>query len=50
VLLDLNGDAGVNAGDVLYLLNHLFLNGPPPELGIRCVRIEGCPNACLAGF
>jgi hypothetical protein len=27
---DFNGDAVVNVGDLVYLLNYLFLNGPPP--------------------
>ncbi|MBI4606825.1 MAG: lamin tail domain-containing protein [Planctomycetes bacterium] len=28
------------------VLRHLFLAGPAPVLGARCVRLEGCPDAC----
>ncbi|MCA8959338.1 MAG: hypothetical protein KDC38_02445 [Planctomycetes bacterium] len=27
---DVNGDCGVDVGDVIYLLDHLFQSGPPP--------------------
>ena len=43
----LGEDAAVNLGDTLYLLNFLFLNGPPPSAGLDCRRIEGCDNACF---
>ncbi|MFH1699391.1 MAG: dockerin type I domain-containing protein [Candidatus Zixiibacteriota bacterium] len=28
---DANGDGLVNAGDVVYLINHIFKHGPPPD-------------------
>jgi hypothetical protein len=46
VLLDLNGDEQVNLTDPIYILTYLFQGGPPPVLGSRCVRIEGCPDKC----
>ncbi len=46
VLLDVNGDEGVDISDVSYLLGYLFQAGPAPTLGTDCVRIEGCPNNC----
>jgi hypothetical protein len=45
-LLDLNGDRIVNLSDPVYLLVYLFRGGPPPVLGMGCVRIAGCPEAC----
>jgi hypothetical protein len=46
VLSDWNADGATDAADALALWNHLFLNGAPPGLGSRCVRIEGCPEVC----
>ncbi len=45
-LLDVNGDARVDVADVISLLAFLFQHGAPPKLGVRCVRIEGCPGVC----
>ena len=45
-ILDLNDDARVDIADVLYLLGYVFLDGPAPSLGERCVPVEDCPNAC----
>jgi hypothetical protein len=45
-LLDANGDAGVNLSDAVYLLSHLFAQGPPHALGTACVEIEACSDAC----
>jgi hypothetical protein len=46
-LLDVNGDEGVDLTDAVYLLNFLFRSGPAPALGLSCVRIQGCPDACV---
>ena len=46
VLLNSNGDARLDLADGLHLLNYLFLEGPPPELGVECVEIEGCAMIC----
>lgn len=45
-LLDLDGDGQVGASDVIYELNYLFRNGPPPAEGTECQEIAGCPTAC----
>lgn len=45
-LLNLNGDGGVDVSDVVYLLEYLFRNGPPPVLGTECIHIPGCPDVC----
>ncbi len=45
-LLDANASGGVNVSDVIFVLNYIFLEGPPPALGTRCVRIEGCASDC----
>ncbi len=46
-LLDYNGDARVDIADAVYALAYLFQRGSPHHLGAGCVRIEGCPSACL---
>jgi len=46
-LLDSNGDASVNLTDAIQLLRYLFLGGDPHVLGTRCVRLTGCPAACV---
>ncbi len=45
-LLDSNGDTRVSLSDAVHVLAHLFRGGPPPALGMRCARIEGCPDTC----
>ena len=45
-IFDLNTDGFVNVTDTVYLLNFLFLNGPLPQQGVACRRIEGCPEGC----
>ncbi len=45
-LLDFNDDAGVDNSDVVYLLEHIFLDGPSHQLGITCRQIEGCSHQC----
>jgi hypothetical protein len=35
---DANGDGVINIGDVVYLINYLFMNGPPPQ----CEPITAC--------
>ena len=47
ILLDLNADELVDSSDAVYLLQYLFREGAAPVPGTFCVRIEGCPNACL---
>ncbi len=43
---DCNGDALVNAGDVVYLLSYLFRSGPAPEpLCVADVNCDGSVNA-----
>ena len=46
LLLSANGDQRVDVTDALYVLNFLFLGGPPPALGAGCAVIEGCPALC----
>ena len=46
-LLDFNADRLVDQSDAVYLLVYLYRSGPPHTLGQRCVRIEGCADACL---
>ena len=46
LLFDSTGDGSVNITDAIHLLNFLFLAGPPPAEGTRCVRMAGCPDAC----
>ena len=46
LLADVNGDGSVDLTDAVGVLNYLFLNGSAPALGVECVRIAGCPNAC----
>jgi len=45
-LVDGNGDGQVDLGDPIYLLSYLFAQGPDPALGVSCVSIPGCPDAC----
>ena len=45
--LDVDGNGSVNITDVISLLEYLYQNGPPPELGTDCVRLEGCANLCV---
>jgi len=45
-LADVDGDGGVNLTDAVFTLRYLFQEGPPPALGVDCVRIEGCTDVC----
>jgi hypothetical protein len=45
-LLDSNGDYQLDLADVVYLFQFLFMAGRPPEQGLDCVRIQGCPDRC----
>lgn len=45
-LLDGNGDGGVDIADVVHVLRYVFQEGPAHALGVSCVRIAGCPDAC----
>ena len=46
MLIDVNGDAGINLSDAVYMLTYLFQGGPAPVGGTGCKRIEGCENVC----
>jgi hypothetical protein len=48
-LLDSSGDARVNMGDAIHMLNYLFLAGPRHALGAECLPIAGCPGVCAGG-
>ena len=45
-LLDNDGSGLVNITDAVHILSFLFQGGNPPALGLECVRIEGCSDAC----
>ncbi len=45
-LLDSNGNGGVELADAIHLFQYLFQGGPAHALGIECVRLENCPDAC----
>ena len=34
----------IDLSDAVYLLQHLFNNGPPPVQGTACIYIEDCPQ------
>jgi hypothetical protein len=43
---DANGDGGLNAADVVYLINYLFIGGPPPvPMVVGDVNCDGVINA-----
>ncbi len=46
VVLDTNGDAVFDLSDAVHLMNHLFVGGPGPSRGERCLRVDGCPAVC----
>ena len=35
-----------NLSDAIRVFGFLFLGNPPPVLGVNCVPIPGCPEAC----
>jgi len=45
-LLDSNGDGELDLSDAVGIILFLFVGGPPPEQGLECKRIEGCPDVC----
>jgi hypothetical protein len=45
-LNDVDQSGAVDVNDPVLLLSYLFLRGAPPALGVECVRIPGCPDAC----
>ncbi len=45
-LLDGNGDGRLDIADAVQILTYLFAGGEPPVLGVDCVPINTCPNAC----
>lgn len=47
VLLDGNDDGVVDLSDAIAVFGYLFLGTAPPVLGTDCVRIPGCPDACV---
>ena len=46
MLLDSNADMLVDGTDVVHTLGYLFLDGPPPVLGLDCIEIASCPEVC----
>jgi hypothetical protein len=46
VLADSDGDGDVTLADGVYVLLYLFRAGPAPSLGVECVPVLGCPDAC----
>lgn len=42
---DVNCDCGVNAGDVVYLINYLFIGGPPPCCNPLIAPSESSPRS-----
>ena len=47
ILLDVDQNDRLDTLDAVALLRFLFRDGVAPALGIRCVRISDCPEACL---
>lgn len=45
-LLDSDQSRSLDLTDAIHFLDYLFRGGPGPVAGTRCVRIEGCPDAC----
>ncbi|MEC7922049.1 MAG: lamin tail domain-containing protein, partial [Planctomycetota bacterium] len=45
-LLDVDGDGEANLTDAVFLLLYLFNNGAPPALGVECLSLPDCPDAC----
>ena len=45
-VFDVNASGSVAIDDAIYLLSYLFQEGQAPQLGVRCLRVEGCPHAC----
>ncbi len=46
-LVDADGNGASDLGDVIYLLNYLFRQGPEHALGGRCVALRGCSATCV---
>ena len=44
IVLDVNGDPGLDVADAVYFLNYLFGEGPMPAQGIDCVEVPFCPE------
>jgi hypothetical protein len=43
---DVDGDGGLNAADVVYLINYLYIGGPPPvPMAVGDVNCDGAINA-----
>jgi hypothetical protein len=45
-LADVNGDGKIDISDPVSILSFLFIGSGPPALGMECVPIFGCPEAC----
>jgi hypothetical protein len=45
-IADLNGDGWIDVSDAVSALNFLFLDGPPPALGLYCLPVSGCAERC----
>ena len=46
-VLDANASGAVGIDDAIYLLIYLFQEGQAPALGVRCLRVDGCPHVCV---
>jgi hypothetical protein len=46
-LLDTNADGELDLSDAVRVILFLFTGGPPPEQGLECRRIDGCPDVCI---
>ncbi|MEM7233885.1 MAG: hypothetical protein AAF517_17035, partial [Planctomycetota bacterium] len=44
--LDWDGDASISVTDAVGILLWSFTDGPAHALGVDCVRLDGCPDAC----
>jgi hypothetical protein len=45
-LQDVDGDGVLTQTDPFRLLTYLFLDGNPPDRGLDCTPLLGCPSAC----
>jgi hypothetical protein len=46
ILADVNGDDRVDLSDPVAALLFLYCGGAPPALGVGCILIAGCSDAC----
>jgi len=41
-----NADGELDLSDAVRIITFLFMGGAPPERGVECIFIEGCPAVC----